>query len=213
MHRNGTRLLAGLVGLLALLGPATAQTALPDVALPATPTGVPTGCDAIPSAPAPSAPVPTLPVPSVPAALTCAADADPTDHAVGGHASATTPQGSGLVDADAGHSEPAEAAEGGFFAWISLRFNLVILKLSELCGLAGQEAPATDGALDLRLGDDGLGLDGALAGLTLADTPYPEAESKANGLLREAGGHAGDAKGQTNAIKNDAEGTLKGILG
>ena len=174
MRNLGTRLLAALVGLVALAGLAQAQTTLNG------------SCD----------------VAGADASALCEYGAYPDDQYYDADAGATGERASGLVDADASHTDPETAAEGTLFGWISLHWDAFVAALGETLGMAGQETPALDGGVDLYVSEDGVDLDAGAAGLDFDASPAGELDGKTF-----------EALGQANAAKADAEATITGALG
>jgi hypothetical protein len=100
------------------------------------------------------------------------------DHAadVGGYhaaADAAAEGATGGLGADLTHSE---VGGDGFWAWLSLRLDVLVEQLSDLLG---QDA-AVDGGADVKVGDDGLDVDATLNDVNLGEIPYADVEAKAN---------------------------------
>lgn len=162
-------ILAALVGLLALAGTVSAQ-------------GVGDVCNLL----------------SQHADAGCAASADPTSGAYSGAAGAAHDEASAAADAAAGHTGVEAAKQGGFFAWLSVNFSAFVAKLGDVFGMAGETAPATEGALDLNVGTEGAGADLDLGGTSAS------AGATTNGINANAANEHGSAS---------LEGTLGGVLG
>lgn len=125
------------------------------------------------------------------------------------------------VDADGSMSDVEDAAEGGFFTWLSLHASAFFAVLAETLGI---DAPTTaDAKVDAYLSDDGVDLDATVTGLpcaalpeapvALPETPEIPVETPAVpcGTVDYDASPAGDADGKTWEAMGEVNGLVDGL--
>lgn len=105
-----------------------------------------------------------------------------------------TDEAAGMAGVSTDHADPTAQPEN-LWGWLALRFSLVAQRLSEVFGMAGQDAPATDGEVSVALGQTGVDVGGSVAGLRLDGGQVDAVEGHANGALGQAHAKVGEAKG------------------
>lgn len=184
MRNSGTKTLTALLGVLLLAGTAAATTAHGT-------------CD----------------VAGADASALCEAGAYPDDQYYDADASATTEHASGLVDADASHTDPDAATEGTLFGWISLRWSAFVGALADVFGAAGQETPDVDGGVDVYASTDGVDLDAAVGDVTFDGSAVGDLDGKTFETMDKVDAAKADAKAKVDQAKADVEGKLPVTLG
>lgn len=174
MRNRTMRTLTALLGLLLLAGTAAAQTSLDGACSAA-------GLDA---------------------SAACGTRASATDGSYDLDASAATEHASGLAEAEAAHADADTAADGTLFGWLSLRWSLVVEKLNEVFGMAGQDAPDANGGVDVSASTDGVDLDATVGAASVDTSPIGDLD-----------GQSIEATAQAHGANAQARTTLGGALG
>ena len=172
MRNSGMRTLSALLGLLLLAGTAAAQTHANGT------------CD----------------VTGTHASGACEAGAYPDDRYYDADAGAATEHASGLVDADASHSDPEAAKDGSLFGWLSVNWNVLVAKLGEVFGMAGQEAPVVDGGVDVYASADGVDLDASVGDVTFDGSAVGDLDGKTFETMDKVQQAKADAEGKLPAV-------------
>jgi hypothetical protein len=182
--RNGMRTLTAILGLLLLAGTAAATSA--------------NGACKVAGAGA---------------SALCEAGAYPDDQYHDADASAASEHASGMVDADASHTDAEKAADGSLFGWLSLHWGAFIAKLNDAFGAAGQETPSVDGGVDLYASTDGVDLDATVGGVTFDGSAAGDLDGKTFETMDKVDAAKGDAESKVQQTKSDVEGKLPVTLG
>jgi hypothetical protein len=180
MRNSGMKTLTALLGLLLLAGTAAAQTSANGSCSVA-------GADA---------------------SALCEAGAYPDDQYYDADASATTEHASGLVDADASHTDPEAATDGTLFGWISLRWESFVAALGDVLGKAGQETPDVNGGVDLYASTDGVDLDASVGDVTFDGSAAGDLDGKTFETMDKVDAAKADAEAKVEEAKGKVPVTL-----
>ena len=111
---------------------------------------------------------------------------------VGAHSAAAEAAVDGATGGASADLTHAEVGGDGFWAWLSLRLDAVVTKLSDILG----KDVAADAGADVKASDKGLDVDAFANDVDLAGTPYADAEGKVNEAVAKVHETKGTVEGK-----------------